>query len=76
MPAPSPLAIATGVLTRLVKEEASYHKELEKQEARLKKTQESADDEEGNKEFTLKQEVRTNTRRAWAQGRDIARQWD
>jgi hypothetical protein len=56
MPAPSPLAIATSSLHRLVKEEASYYKELEKQEARLKKTQE-APDEDGNKEYAIKQEV-------------------
>jgi len=55
MPPPSPLAIATSSLKRLVKEEASYYKELEKQEARLKKTQESAD-EDGNKEYSIKQE--------------------
>jgi hypothetical protein len=56
MPSPSPLAIATSSLQRLVKEEASYYKELEKQEAQLKKTQESTEEDE-NREYTLKQEV-------------------
>ncbi|KAH8587385.1 tubulin-specific chaperone-like protein Rbl2, partial [Bisporella sp. PMI_857] len=49
------LAIATNALHRLVKEEASYHKELTQQEARLAKALESSDADE-NKEFTLKQE--------------------
>lgn len=56
MPPPSPLAIATSSLQRLVKEEASYYKELEKQEARLKKTEESTEEDE-NRIYTLKQEV-------------------
>ncbi|OBT75949.1 hypothetical protein VF21_05808 [Pseudogymnoascus sp. 05NY08] len=55
MPPPSPLAIATSSLQRLVKEEASYYKELEKQEARLKKIEESTEEDE-NREYTLKQE--------------------
>jgi hypothetical protein len=57
MPAPSPLAIATGSLNRLVKEEQSYYKELEKQQTRLQKLKEGAD-EDGNKEYMIKQEVR------------------
>lgn len=56
MPPPSPLAIATSSLQRLVKEEASYYKELEKQQARLKKAEESTEEDE-NREYTLKQEV-------------------
>jgi tubulin-specific chaperone A len=56
MPPPSALAIATSSINRLVKEEASYHKELEKQEARLQKTKESTEEDE-NREYTLKQEV-------------------
>ncbi|KFX95106.1 hypothetical protein O988_05968 [Pseudogymnoascus sp. VKM F-3808] len=55
MAPPSPLAIATSSLQRLVKEEASYYKELEKQEARLKKVEESTEEDE-NREYTLKQE--------------------
>lgn len=56
MPPPSPLAIATSSLQRLVKEEASYYKELEKQEERLKKIEASTEEDE-NREYTLKQEV-------------------
>lgn len=57
MPAPSQLAIATSVLTRYVKEETSYHKELEQQEARIVKLEagEGADDE--NAEYILRQHV-------------------
>ncbi|KAI9736834.1 MAG: hypothetical protein M1818_005885 [Claussenomyces sp. TS43310] len=55
MAPPSSLAIATSVVQRLVKEEASYHKELEKQEARLQQTQ-ASDDGDENKEYQLKQE--------------------
>jgi tubulin-specific chaperone A len=57
MPAPSPLAIATSSLHRLVKEEKSYHNELAQQQARISKLEagEGADDE--NAEFVLKQEV-------------------
>jgi tubulin-specific chaperone A len=56
MPPPSPLAIATSVVQRLVKEETSYHKELKSQEARLEKLVSSTDADE-NKEYQLKQEV-------------------
>jgi len=56
MAPPTPLAIATGSVQRLVKEEVSYHKELVQQEARLKKLVESKDGDE-NAEFQLKQEV-------------------
>jgi hypothetical protein len=55
MAPPSKLAIATGVVTRLVKEEASYHKEIQQQEARIKKAETSEGDE--NAEYTLRQEV-------------------
>lgn len=55
MAPPSKLAIATGVVLRLVKEEASYHKEIEQQEARVKKAEENKGDDNG--EYTLKQEV-------------------
>lgn len=58
MPAPSQLAIATSALSRLVKEESSYHKELEQQSARIAKLEagEGADDE--NAEYILRQHVR------------------
>lgn len=55
MAPPSPLAIATSVLKRLVKEEASYHKELEQQQTRVAKVEQDSSDE--NAEYVLKQEV-------------------
>lgn len=55
MAPPSKVAIATGSVNRLVKEEASYHKESAQQEERIKKLEASEGDE--NKEYTLKQEV-------------------
>jgi hypothetical protein len=55
MAPPSKLAIATGSLKRLIKEEASYHKELSQQEARIKKLEAGSEDE--NAEYQLKQEV-------------------
>lgn len=57
MPAPSQLAIATSVLNRLVKEESSYHKELEQQKVKIGKLEagEGADDE--NAEYILRQHV-------------------
>jgi tubulin-specific chaperone A len=56
MPPPSKLSVATSSVLRLVKEEASYHKEAEQQEARIKKLETSGGDEE-NAEYTLRQEV-------------------
>jgi tubulin-specific chaperone A len=56
MAPPSKLAVATSVLRRLVKEEASYHKEIEHQAARIKKLESSTEDEDGNAEYTLRQE--------------------
>ena len=61
MPPPTPLSIATSSVTRLVKEEASYHRELESQQKRVEKLEadiaEGKPDEDGNREFVLKQEV-------------------
>lgn len=54
MAPPSKLAIATSSVLRLVKEEASYHKEQEQQEARIKKLETNTEDE--NAEYQLKQE--------------------
>ncbi|CBY02002.1 hypothetical protein IAQ61_006592 [Plenodomus lingam] len=54
MAPPSRLAIATSVVNRLVKEEASYHKELAQQETRIQKHETSEGDE--NAEYTLRQE--------------------
>ncbi|KAJ8111888.1 hypothetical protein OPT61_g5630 [Boeremia exigua] len=55
MAPPSKLAVAIGSVTRLVKEEASYHKELVQQEERIKKLEASEGD--SNKEYTLRQEA-------------------
>lgn len=61
MPPPSQLAIATSSVSRLLKEEASYHKELVDQEAQVQKLEQSikngGGDEDGNAEFMLKQNV-------------------
>jgi tubulin-specific chaperone A len=55
MAPPSQLAISTSSVNRLIKEEASYHKELEQQQARLEKLKQESEDE--NAEWNLKQEV-------------------
>ncbi|KAF2457627.1 hypothetical protein BDY21DRAFT_371792 [Lineolata rhizophorae] len=55
MPPPSKLSIATSAVQRLVKEEASYHKEVEQQESRILRLEQSGGDE--NAEYELKQEV-------------------
>ena len=64
MPPPTPLSIATSSVTRLVKEEASYHRELESQQKRVEKLEaeiaEGKPDEDGNREYVLKQEVRSS----------------
>jgi len=52
MAPPSKLAIATSSLLRLVKEESSYHKELQGQLARI----ENLDEGDENAEYILKQE--------------------
>ncbi|THW39561.1 hypothetical protein D6D19_02847 [Aureobasidium pullulans] len=57
MAPPSQLAIATSAVNRLVKEEASYHKELEHQQVRIEKLKQASSDEE-NAEWNLKQENR------------------
>lgn len=55
----SQLEIHTASLLRLVKEEASYHKELQQQTERIQRLEAANgfDDDDGNKEYTLKQEV-------------------
>jgi tubulin-specific chaperone A len=58
MAPPSKLAIASSSVKRLIKEEASYHKELSQQEARIKKLEAGSEDE--NAEYQLKQEVNTS----------------
>ena len=57
MAPPSKLTVATSSVLRLVKEEASYHKEMAQQEARIKKLEEGSTEE--NAEYQLKQEVRS-----------------
>ncbi|KAK8236866.1 tubulin-specific chaperone-like protein Rbl2 [Phyllosticta capitalensis] len=54
MAPPSKLAVSTSSVVRLVKEEASYHKELEQQQARIQQLESSTSDE--NAEYQLKQE--------------------
>ena len=56
MPPPSQLSIATSAVTRLLKEETTYRRELEGQEKRLRQMQEADNDDE-NRDFNLKQEV-------------------
>ena len=59
MPAPSQLSIATSSLNRLVKEEASYHREHQSQQTRITKLEQQVKDGTGdeNAEFSLRQEV-------------------
>ena len=56
MAPPSQLSIATSSVQRLVKEEASYYKELQQQEARLEKAL-AVNEEDENAEYQLKQEA-------------------
>ncbi|KAG9242878.1 tubulin binding cofactor A [Calycina marina] len=55
MAPPSQLAILTSSVERLIKEEASYHKELAQQEQRLERMI-ASDSTEENAEFQVKQE--------------------
>jgi tubulin-specific chaperone A len=61
MPPPSQLHIATQSVSRLLKEETSYHKELGQQQGRVTKLEDEikagGSGEDGNAEFMLKQEV-------------------
>lgn len=63
MAPPTPLAVATSSVQRLVKEEAYYHKDLASQQARIAKLEkdigEKSADLDENAEYVLKQEVRT-----------------
>ncbi|OAA73230.1 Tubulin binding cofactor A [Cordyceps fumosorosea ARSEF 2679] len=60
MPAPSPLAITTSSVQRLLKEEASYHKELAEQQKTVQdleaKLKAGGADDDGNEAFMLKQQ--------------------
>ncbi|KAK5137988.1 hypothetical protein LTR08_005785 [Meristemomyces frigidus] len=62
MPPPSRLAIATSVVNRLVKEEKSYHKELEHQQASIDKLEQGGGDE--NADFQMRQEASMDETRA------------
>lgn len=53
MPPPSQLAIKSGSTLRLIKEEASYHKELVDAKKRLEKME-----SEGADEYEIRQQVR------------------
>lgn len=61
MAPPTPLAVATSSVQRLVKEEAYYHKDLASQQARIEKLEkdisEKSSDLDENAEYVLKQEV-------------------
>jgi tubulin-specific chaperone A len=62
MAPPSQLSIATSSINRLLKEESSYRTELAGQRKRLEKLEADVDggaeeEEVGNREFELKQEV-------------------
>ena len=60
MPPPSPLSITTSSINRLLKEESSYRTELAAQQKRiqqLEKEDGAEDAEEGNRDFSLRQEV-------------------
>ncbi|KAE8145479.1 tubulin binding cofactor A [Aspergillus avenaceus] len=52
----SQLEITTASVLRLVKEEASYHRELQEQTARIQKLEAQEAGEDENREYTLKQE--------------------
>ncbi|KAF5654263.1 tubulin binding cofactor A [Fusarium sp. NRRL 25303] len=59
MPPPSQLVIATGSVNRLLKEEASYHKEVEEEEAKIKALKEKIDsgaNDDENASYMLKQQ--------------------
>ncbi|ROW16294.1 hypothetical protein VPNG_01896 [Cytospora leucostoma] len=60
MAPPSPLAVATSSVQRLVKEELYYHKELASQQTRVEKLEkeikEGSKDSDENAEYVLKQE--------------------
>lgn len=53
MPPPSALSIKTAAVIRLIKEEASYHKEAVAQEKVIEKLE-----KEGGDEYEIRQQVR------------------
>ncbi|CEL00819.1 hypothetical protein ASPCAL00415 [Aspergillus calidoustus] len=52
----SQLEIATGSVQRLIKEEQSYRRELEQQEARIQKLEAQDPSEDENRDYMLRQE--------------------
>jgi tubulin-specific chaperone A len=64
MPAPSRLQIATSSLERLLKEEASYHRELEQGEARIRAAEQQNSSDE-NADYVIRQEVLFSTSSAF-----------
>lgn len=57
----SQLEIVTSSVLRLVKEEASYHRELQEQTERIKKLENQQGGDDENKEYMLRQEVSAST---------------
>ncbi len=58
MPPPSPLTIATSSLSRLLKEETSYHAELGQQERSIARLENlPAEERDENHGFAVRQEV-------------------
>ncbi|KAJ5815210.1 hypothetical protein N7474_006987 [Penicillium riverlandense] len=53
----SQLEIHTASVLRLVKEEASYHRELKDQAERVQKLEAQTGGDDENREYTLKQEI-------------------
>lgn len=53
---PTQLSIATNSVSRLLKDETSYKKELSQQEARIEKLVANPDPNDENAEYTLKQQ--------------------
>ena len=64
MPPPSPLAIATSSINRLLKEESSYRTELSTQQQRLRNLEaDTMNDDDGNRAFQIEQEVPSSSPR-------------
>lgn len=55
----SQLEIFTSSVLRLVNEEASYHRELKEQTEHVQRLEKDTGNEDENREYMLKQEVRT-----------------
>ncbi|KAL8908423.1 MAG: hypothetical protein Q9207_000842 [Kuettlingeria erythrocarpa] len=53
---PSQLAISTSSVQRLLKEESTYRAELTSQESRLRNLEQETSDDDGNREWSVRQE--------------------